>query len=181
MAGAAGADLHDGCALRALPAESFLEAAAPAAPVEIVARGAAVRCDRNRVDGADLRGFGIDRIEKRQDILLERIGDVRAGKPRRLDRIEKLRQSTLLLAIDVHQMIEAIDAGRGERFGEECRRQRTHDVRADKPEQHPALAHATRSGWARPPPRNSCAMRGSARIFGAVSSMRVWPCSSTRP
>src|SRR5262249_25427412 len=124
---------------------------------------------------------GINRIQQRKNVLLERISDVGPPKPGSLDRIKKLRQPPLAQAIDIDQMIEAIDTGGGESFGEQCRRQRTHVVRADESEQHPAPAHATRSGCARPPPRNSWAMRGSARIFSAVSSMRVWPCSNTRP
>ena len=131
MPRAAGAELHDGCAFRAIPTETLLETATPCAAVEIIPRSAAVRRNRHSVDRADLGGFGINRIEKRQDVLLERVRDVGPREPGSLDRINKLRQPPLAQAIDVDQMIVAIDAGGSERFGEQSRRQRTHDVRAD--------------------------------------------------
>src|SRR5262245_27100325 len=65
--GAPGADLHDGCPLRAVTAKTFLETATPSASVEIIPGSAAVRRDGNSVDGANLDGFGIGRIEKWQD------------------------------------------------------------------------------------------------------------------
>ena len=47
-------------------------------------------------------------------------------------------------------------------------------------QQDAACGHRALMGWSAPP-RKSWAMRGSARMLAAVSSMRVWPCSSTRP
>jgi hypothetical protein len=91
--------------------------------IEIVAGGPAVGRDRHRIDGADLGRLWIDRIEQRQNILLERIGDVGAGETCGLDGIEQLRQLPTRKEVGVHQMIEAVDAGGCESVGEQSRRQ----------------------------------------------------------
>src|SRR5262245_28422597 len=181
VSGTSGADLHDRCTLRPRRAKTFLKTMAPSAPVEVVARGAAVRRNGHGIDRADLGSFRIYRIQKRQNFLLERICDICTRKTGDLDRLEQPRQSTLPQAVHVQQMIEAVDSGSRKGIRKQRRRQRPHDVRANQSEQHSALAHGTRSAWANPPPRKSCAMRGSATIFGAESSIRVCPCSSTRP
>src|SRR6476620_2758199 len=86
MPGATSADLNDGCSLRVVPAEAFLETATPSAPVKIVPRCTAVRRDPNGVDRADLGGLWIHRIKEREDFLLERISDVCPGKSGGFDR-----------------------------------------------------------------------------------------------
>jgi hypothetical protein len=121
--GAARADQHHGLAARAVRSERLGKAVAPAAAVEIVAGGAAVRRDRNRVDRADLRRFGIDRIEERNNVLLERISDVGAGEARSFDGFEQLRQPPSGQAIGVQEMVIAVDPGGGEALGEQRRRQ----------------------------------------------------------
>src|SRR5262245_29600638 len=101
MPGATGADLHDGCAFRALPAETLLDNATPSAPL-VVIRAVTEGCrDCDSIDVTDLRGFGMSHIEKRQDVLLKRVRDVGPREPGSFDRIKKLRQPTLAQAIDV--------------------------------------------------------------------------------
>src|SRR5262249_41209104 len=70
-------------------------------------------------------------------------GDVGAGEARRFDGVEQLRQGAPGQPVRVHQMVEAIDPGRCESVGEQRRRERAHDVRADQTDQDPALAHDT--------------------------------------
>ena len=70
--GAARADQHDRRALRGGAPERFLEAVAPAAAVEIIAGGAAVRRNRHGIDRAGLRRLGVHGVEQRHDLLLER-------------------------------------------------------------------------------------------------------------
>src|SRR5207344_149771 len=122
----------------------------------------------------NLSGLRIDGIEQRDHVLLEWVGNVGARKPRSFEGIENLRQPPFPQTINVQQVIETIDPRGRESFGKQRRRQRSHDVRSDQAKQHPALAHVANSGCARPPPRNSWAIRESVRMFGAVSSIRVW-------
>ena len=117
--GAARANQHDRRALRGVAPERFLEAVAPAAAVEIIAGCAAVRCNRHGIDRAGLRRLGVDGVEQRHDLLLERESDVGAGKAGGLDRGEQLRQSAFARPIKVDQMIEAVDAGGGEGVGKQ--------------------------------------------------------------
>ena len=56
--------------------------------------------------------------------------------------VEGLRQTPAGQAVDIHQMVEAVDAGRGEGVGKQRRRQRSRDVCADQSDQHAARAHA---------------------------------------
>src|SRR5579885_333330 len=141
-AGAARPDQHDGLAAGAVRSEAFLEALAPAAPVEIVAGRPPIRRDSYCVDGADLRSLGIDIVEQRENVLLEWIGDIDASKASGLDRVEELRQPPRAQPIDVHEMVEALDACRRKGFREQSGRQRPHDVGADQPQQYPASAHS---------------------------------------
>ena len=135
--GAAGADQHHGCRLGTGAAEPLLEIAAKAAPVGVVAGGAAVGRNGDGVDGADLCRFAVDLVQQRQHVLLERKRHVGAGKARGLDRIEQLRQATSLEHVDIHQMIIAVDAGGGESIDVQRRRQRLHDICADQADQTP--------------------------------------------
>ena len=154
---------------------------APATPIKVVAGSAAIRRDRDSVDRADLGSLWVYHVEKRQNVLFEGIRDISAGKPGSFDRIEKLRQPSLPQTIDVHQMIETIDSRGRESIGKERRRQRAHDVGPYETDQHPSFTHAVASAGARPPPRKSCAMRGSDKMFCAISSILVCPCSRTIP
>src|SRR5581483_7005627 len=103
--GAAGTDLHDRRAPCAVASQPFYKTAAETGAVEIVACGPAVGRDRDRVHRADLRSFRVDGIEQVEDVLLERVGNVRSGKARDPDRGEQLRQAALGPAIDIDQMI----------------------------------------------------------------------------
>src|SRR5262245_50715493 len=181
VSGTSGSDLHYRRTLGTLSAEIFFKTVPPSAPIEVVARGPAIRRNCHSIDRANLGSFLVDSIQERKNLLLERICDVWARKTGDPDRLEEPRQSSLPQAVDIQQMIETVDSGGRECVGKQRRRQRPHDVRANQSEQHPGPAHDTRSACASPPPRKSCAMRGSARIFGAESSIRVCPCSSTRP
>ena len=139
-AGAAGADLHHGRVLGAGAADAFSEAVAPSRAIEVVAGGAAIGREHDGVDRADLGGARVHGIEQRNDLLLERKGDVGADEARGLDRLKKLRQPRRQ-AIGVQQMIIAVDPGRRESIGEQSRRHRSLDVRAKEPDQHPAFGH----------------------------------------
>jgi hypothetical protein len=119
--GAAGADLHHRLAVCMLAPETFHEAVAPVPAIEVVAGGAAIRCDRDGVDRADLRRLGTHRIEQRNDLLLERVGDIGAGESRRFDGVDELRQREPGQMIDVEQMIIAVDPSGGESIGEQRR------------------------------------------------------------
>src|SRR5438034_5131005 len=110
--GAPGADLYHCLALCAVRPQDFEKAVAPAAAIEIVTGSAAIRRDRHRVDGADLRRLRIHHIEKRDDLLFEWIGDVGTGEAGGFDGLKKAGQPALGQAIDVQQMIIAVD-GRG--------------------------------------------------------------------
>jgi hypothetical protein len=88
---AAGADQYHCRILRTVASEAFLEAIAPTSPIEIVASGPAFRPNRDGIDRADLCGLRVHRIEKRDDLLFERIGDVCAGEASGFGRIEELR------------------------------------------------------------------------------------------
>ena len=61
--GAAGADLHHCLGLGAVRSQDFEKTVAPAAAIEIVSGGAAIRRDRHCVDSADLRRLRVDRVE----------------------------------------------------------------------------------------------------------------------
>src|SRR5262249_6223799 len=133
------------------------------------------------IDRSDLLRIAIYGIEEGHDLLFERIGDIEPRKACRFCRVEQAGKPWIRQQIRVHQVVEAIDVGRCKRIGKKRRGQRPHDVRAEQPDEYSAPAHADVSSGARPPPRKSWAMRGSTRIFCAVSSILVWPCSSTIP
>src|SRR5262249_43827986 len=76
--------------------------------------------------------------------------------------------------------IVAVDPGSGEGVGEQRRRHRALDIRADQPDQHPALAHDAGSGWLRPSPRTRCAMGGSDRARVRQSIMALDLLNSIR-
>ena len=132
VSGASGADQHHGCTLRAGGSEAFLETVTPPTPVEIVTGGTAIRRNGDGVDRANLGGLGIHRIQQRQNVLLEGIGDVGARETGSFDRIEKLREPPPGQVIDVQQVVEAIDPRGRECVGKQHRRQRTHDIRANQ-------------------------------------------------
>lgn len=129
--GAARADHHHHRLPRTVASEAFLEAVAPPSSIEIVADSAAIRLDRDGVDGTDLGGFLVHRVEQRDDILFERIGDVCARKAGSFDRIEEFRQPPLWQTVDIHQVIETVDPGGREGVAEQCRRNGSHDVGPD--------------------------------------------------
>jgi hypothetical protein len=83
---------------------------APPYPVKVIASRAAIRRNRDCIDRTGLPCLRVHRIEQRDHILLERIGDVCTGKTRDLECIEQLRESPPRQAIDVHQMIVAVDS-----------------------------------------------------------------------
>ena len=104
------------------------------------------------------------------------------AKPTASGSLQEVLEAAPGQPVDVHEMIVAADAGGRERVLVQRRRQRLLDVGADEPDQRPLRAHRAASiSCCRPPPRKSWAMRGSARMLAAVSSMRVRPCSRTRP
>ena len=91
VSGASSADQHHSCTLRAGGSEAFRETVTPPTPVEIVTGGTAIRRNGDGVDRGGLGSLGIHRIQQRQNVLLEGIGDVGARETGSFDRIEKLR------------------------------------------------------------------------------------------
>ena len=83
------------------------------------------------------------------------------AKPARARRGQQLGQRAAGQGVDVHQMVVADHADGREGVLVQRRRQRLLDIGADQADQD--TVHA-----ASPPPRKSWAMRGSARIVGAV-------------
>ncbi len=73
-------------------------------------------------------------VEQRDDFLLEWIRDVGAGEVRGFDGLQQLRQPPPGQAIDIEQMVIAIDPRRSERLGEQCRRYRPLDIRTEEPD-----------------------------------------------
>jgi hypothetical protein len=116
--GSTGADLNYVRTFRTVTTQAFCKAVSPAGPIEIVAGGVAIRSNQDGVDGAGLHGRRVHGIEQHDNVLLERIGNIGAGKARGFDRGEELRQGAPRQPVHVHQMVEAIDPGRFESVGE---------------------------------------------------------------
>src|SRR5690349_11492156 len=109
------------------------------------------------------------------------MGDIDAGEARRARRSQQILEPAARQGLHVHQMVVAVDPGGGKGVLVQGRRKGLLDVGADQANKHTRRHDRASSTGARPPPRKSWAMRGSARILAAVSSIRVWPCSRTSP
>ena len=97
-------------ALRAGAPETLLEAAAETAAVGVVTDGTAVRAIVTVLTAPICAASSVDRVEQRQNILLERKRDVGAGKTSGLNCVEQLGKPPARQAVDVHQMIVAVDS-----------------------------------------------------------------------
>src|SRR5262245_41428196 len=176
-----GADQYNRTASRTLGSELLRKRVAPTAAIEIESTRVAVCINDHGIHRADLLSFRVDRIEQRDDFLLERIGDIETRKTGSFHGLDQLGKPWRRKPLYIDQMIESVDAGRGKSIGKQGRRQRAHDVGPHEADKHSAFAHDAASTGASPPPRKSWAIRGSERILSALSSIRVCPCSNTMP